>query len=167
MRLGAEIKTGVLPEALSADYLADAVAYRDDTPDTVTAHGLAYAAAFHRRQDAEAGRFLETCLGFSSWASPFQREALMSDAAVFLARRRKRADLAEQWLAAMPQPTRSPWLRIRVEAGLLEARGDRQGALRKLEELEKAIRAFPDQAQSKLFPRLLERWRSDLREQAS
>jgi len=45
----------------------------------------------------------------------------MSDAAVFLARKRKRADLAEQWLDALPQVTQVPWLRIRAEAGILEA----------------------------------------------
>lgn len=166
VKLGAELRAGVLPESLSPDCLAEAVAYRDDAPDTVTAHALAYAAAFHQHKDAEAGQFLEACLRFSSSASPFQREALMSDAAVFQARRRRRADLAEQWLALMPHPTRSRWLRTRVEAGLLEARGDIEGALRKLEELDTAMHAFPDQAQSTMFLRLLARWRSELRDQA-
>jgi hypothetical protein len=163
LRLSAELREGVLPEALSAEFLADAVAYRDDAPDTVTAHALAYAAAYHQRRDVEAGQHLETCLRYSSWAPPAQREALMSDAAVFQARRRRRADLAQMWLDLLPQRPRLPWLRTRAEAGILEARGDIAGALGKLQELEAGIGSIPDHAQQTMLRRLVERWRDDLR----
>jgi hypothetical protein len=44
------------------------------------------------------------------------------------ARRRKHIDLAERWLAMIPQTTGFPGLRPRVEAALLEAQGDVEGA---------------------------------------
>ena len=165
MRLGAELRNGTLPEAFSPEYLAEAIAHRDENPDTVTAHALAHATAFHQHRDDDAARFLETSLEFAAWATPPQREALISDAGLFQARRRKRADLAEQWLAAMPEPPRSRWLRTRLQAGILEARGDLGGALLKLEELEQDLRELPDRAVGRVFLRLLERWRSELRSQ--
>jgi hypothetical protein len=161
MTLVAEIKSGVLPEALSADCLARAVAVRDDSLDTVTAHALASSAAFHQHKDTEAGYLLETCLRYSGHSARLP-EALMSDAAVFQARRRKRADLAKQWLADMPVTPPFLWLRSRVEAAILEAQGDVEGASRKLEETEKAIHSFPSGAQREISLRLLERWKSEL-----
>ena len=90
----------------------------------------------------------------------------MSDAAVFQGRRRKRADLAEQWLAAM-ETTHMPWLRSRIEAAVLEARGDTEGAARKLDEQERDILALPDQAQRTILLRGVRRWKDDLHVLAS
>jgi hypothetical protein len=162
VRLGGEVLDGVLPESLSADFLAKAVAVRDESVDTVTAHALAYWAAFHQDKDGEAGQLLETCLGYAGHATPVVREALMSDAAVFQARRRKRADLAEQWLADIPVTTPRPWLRSRARAAILEARGDIGGASRELEDVEAAIRALPDDSRRATQLRLLQRWKSGL-----
>src|SRR5262245_27423844 len=162
LRLGSEFNDGVRPESLSADFLAKAVAVRDESVDTLTAHALAYSAAFHQHKDAEAGRLLERCLAYSGHATPVLREALMSDAAVFQARRRKRADLAEQWLADIPVTTQSPWLRTRVEAAILEAKGDVDGALGKLTEVEAAIATVPNKCQRDILLQLLQRWRSEL-----
>src|SRR5262245_5217085 len=89
--VGGDPNDGVLPESLSADFLAKATAVRDDSADTVTAHAITFAAAFHQHKDGEAAQRLETCLAYASRATPTVREALMSDAAVFQARRRKRA----------------------------------------------------------------------------
>jgi hypothetical protein len=162
LRLAGEVNDGVLPESLSADFLAKAIAVRDASVDTATAHALAYWAAFHQDRDGEAGHLLETCLAFSGHATPVVREALMSDAAVFQARRRKRADLAEQWLAEIPETTPRVWLRSRAEAAVLEAEGDIGGALKKLEEVEAAILALPDDSRRGTQLRLLHRWKSGL-----
>jgi len=163
MKLGTELSDGVSPECLSRGFLAKAVAIRDNSADTVTGHAFAYAAAFWQNKDDEAAQFLETCLQYSSHASAATREALMSDAAVFLARKRKRADLAEQWLDALPQVTQVPWLHIRAEAGILEARGDLKGAIGKLNEVEEKILAIPNSVQRELSLRFLRRWQSELR----
>src|SRR5262249_57160803 len=95
-------------------------------------------------------------------APPAVREALMSDAAVFQARRRKRADLADQWLATMPARTQHRWFRSRAEAAILEAKGDIAGALEKLTEVEAAILTFPESAQRETLLRLLRRWKAEL-----
>ncbi len=85
------------------EFLAKATAMHDESVDTATAHAIAYIRAFYERDDCEAARVLEVGLEYSGWAAPIMREALMSDAAVFQARRRKRIDLAEQWLADIPR----------------------------------------------------------------
>lgn len=162
MRLSAELNDGVPPESLSANFLAKAVAVRDESADTVIAHALAYSAAFHQHKDGEAGRLLETCLAFSGHVMPGLREALMSDAAVFQGRRRKRADLAEQWLADIPVAAQGTWLRTRAEAAILEAQGDVGGALGKLAEVETAITALANKGQRDALLRSLQRWKSDL-----
>jgi hypothetical protein len=162
MRLLADLRQGALPESLSADLLTKATAVRDPSADTVLAHACAYFAAFHQHQDADAGQMLEICLGHASYA-PAMREALMSDAAVFQARRRKRPDLAEQWLAEIPVKPQHSWLRSRAEAAVLEGSGDVGGALRKLDEVEAAILSWPDNAYRGASLRLLQRWKAELR----
>jgi hypothetical protein len=162
LRLGADLTDGVPPESLPADYLSKAIAVCDHSADTVIAHSIAYSAAFHQHQDVEAGKLLETCLRFSSSVAPAVRAALMSDAAVFQARTRKRPDLAQQWLAEMPATTPQLWLRSRAEAAVFEAHGDFEGTVRKLDECEKAIRALPSATQREVLLRGLRRWRSEL-----
>jgi hypothetical protein len=165
MTLTADLRGGVPPEALPPDALARAVALRDDSAETVTAHAIAYSAAFHRHDDGEAARMLEVCLADSSHAAPVVRTALMSDAAVFQARRRGRADLAEQWLADMPATTPVLWLRTRAEAAILESRRNLEGATRKLDECEQAVLSLPlpTEEQRQMLLVALRRWRSELR----
>jgi hypothetical protein len=163
LHLGGELNDGVLPEAVSANFLAKAIAIRDDSADTVTAHAIAFSAAFHQQKDSEAAQLLETSLAYSNHATPVVREALMSEAAVFQARRRRRADLADQWLARIPGTTQYPWFRSRAEAAILEAKGDIDGAIKKLTEQEAAILAMPKNSQRDTLLRLLQRWKSDLR----
>jgi len=165
MRLGAELRDGIPPESLSADFLAQATAVRDDSPETVTAHAIAYMAAFHQHQDAEAARALETCLTYSSSVAPTLREALKSDAAVFQARRRRRVDLAEQWLGDMGKNMEFLWLAARAEAAIQEAKNDPEGAINKLDQVEDAILALPDETQREISLRALRKWKSELRTQ--
>jgi hypothetical protein len=162
LHLGGQVTDGVLPELLSADFLAKAIAVRDDSADTVKAYAIAYWAAFHQHQDREAGQRLETCLVYSRHATPVLREALMSEAAVYQARRRKRADLADQWLSAIPVTTQSPWYRSRAEAAILKAKGDVNGAMQKLAETETAILALPKNAQRETLLVLIQRWKWEL-----
>jgi len=166
MKLGAELRHEAMPESLSPDYLRKATALCDASPDTVSAHALAYSAAFHQHKDAEAAQALEVCLQYAGYASPAMRQALMSDAAVFQARRRNRVDVAEQWLAAMPQTTEIPWLRLRGQAAILEARGDKEGALKKLDEAEQQMLFARNHAQREMSLRFLQRWKSELQAQA-
>ena len=88
----------------------------------------------------------------------------MSDAAVFQGRRRKRPDLAEQWLAAIPVGTPHRWFRSRAEAAILEARGDTAGAMGKLADVEAALLALPRNHQRDNLLRLLGKWKAQLTE---
>jgi hypothetical protein len=162
MKLIADAREGVPPELMSAGLLAQATAVRDDSADTVIAYAFAYSAAFHQHHDVEAGQMLDVALRYAGHAAPATREGLMSDAAVFQARRRKRPDLAEQWLAAIPVNTPHRWFRARAEAAILEARGDGAGALAKLAEVEAAILTSPRNPQRDTLLRLLQRWKTEL-----
>ena len=162
LKLIEELRQGVPQENLSPEFLAKAVAIQDRSPDTFTAHALAYTSAFWQHKDDEAARALEICLRHSGLASPSQRHGVITDAAVFQARRRRRIDLAEQWMADLPQNTEFPWLRPRCEAAISEARGDLPGALRNLDEIEKLISANPNQALREIALRGLRRWKSEL-----
>jgi len=162
LKLIEELRTGP-PEKMTPEFIAKAIAIEDQSPDTVTAHALAYTAAFWAHRDDEAARMLEACLRHSSVAAPSQRQGLASDAAVFQARRRKRADLAQQWLADLPQKTEFPWLRPRAEAAIFEAQGNLDSARAKLDEVEKLISATPNQAIRQMSLRNLQRWKAELR----
>jgi hypothetical protein len=162
LKLLEEMRTGVPPEKMTPEFIAKATAIEDKSPDTVVAFALAYATAFWQRKDDEAAQALETCLRHSSLAAPSQRQGLMSDAAIFQAHRRKRIDLAEQWLADIPQKTEFPWLRPRGEVAILGARGDIGGALKKLDEIEKLVLAVPNEALREISLRGVKRWRAEL-----
>lgn len=162
IKLVEEMRQGVPLENLSPEFLAKAVAIEDKSPDTFTAHALAYMAAFWQRKNDEAAQALETCLRYSNLVAPSQRQSIMIDATVFQARRRRRVDLAEQWLADVPQKMEYPWLRPRGEAAILEAKGDIGGALKKLDEVEKMILANPNQALREMSLRGVRRWKAEL-----
>ena len=161
LKLIEEMRTGP-PEKMTPEFIAKAIAIEDNSPDTVTAHAIAYAAAFWQHKDDEAARMLETCLRHSNLAAPSQRQGLAVDAAVFQARRRKRADLAQQWLADLPARIEYPWLRPRAEAAILEAQGNVAGARKKLDEVEKLIGASPNQAIREMSLPNVRRWKAEL-----
>ena len=162
LKLLQEMRAGVPAEKMTPEFIARATAVEDKSPDTVVAFALAYATAFWQRKDDEAAQALETCLRHSGLAAPSQRQGLMSDAAIFQAHRRKRIDLAEQWLADIPQKTEFPWLRPRGEVAILGAKGDIAGALKKLDEVEKLILAVPNEAMREISLRAVKRWRAEL-----
>lgn len=152
-----------LPEQL----LARATAFKDRSPDTVSAFAIAYYAAFSRHEDDRAAQLLETCLEYSRFTLRSVRDALVSDAAVFQALRRKRVDLAQQWLADLPHNAKFPGLRTRAEAAILEAQGNTEAAVSKLEETETALLRWPNALQRELSLRGLRKWKSELESRAA
>lgn len=162
LKLIGEMAEGVPFESLSPDFLAKAVAIQDNSPDTVAGHYFAYCAAWWQHKDAEAARLLETCLQYSGYTTPMVREGLICDASIFQARRRKRVDLAEQWLAVLPDSTVMLGLHSRVDAGILEAKGDIEGALKKLDDAEMLTLTLPNEMQRKVSLESLRRWKSEL-----
>ncbi|HET7219152.1 MAG TPA: hypothetical protein VFJ02_13940 [Vicinamibacterales bacterium] len=162
MKLTADLVDGVAPEFFSPEYIAIATAVTDKTSDTVNAHALAYAAAFQQRKDEEAARLLEVTLEYSAYAPPALRHALVTDAVLFQARRRRRVDLAEAWRSELPAGTEIPWLGMLADAALLDARGDRGGALRTLDAVEARIMKAPSAVQRRISLQSLNRWRAEL-----
>src|SRR5581483_6157312 len=163
LQLAAELSDGTSPEELSQEFLAKAIAFKDNSQDTVVAYALAYSVAWYSKSADEAAQLLETCLEYSAFGSPDLREALKDDAAVFQARKRKNIDLAEQWRSEIAEKPHEPWRKPRVEAAILEAKGDIEGALRKLDETERGMLTITSPFQRSVSLRLLERWRSELR----
>ena len=163
LRLVADLLAGVEPEHLPEGFIEKAVALRDNSGDTVVAHSLVYGARWFQHRDEDAAQCLETCLRYSNFASPPLQQALIGDAAVFQARRRKRVDLAEQWFDEIPEKALIPGLRLRAEAAILEARNDIAGALEKLDEFEKTLLNRKSPA-TEMSLRLLNRWRAELRQ---
>jgi hypothetical protein len=161
LKLSKDVFDGLDPQYLSDEFLDVATAVKDESSDTLSAHAIAYSAAFSRGDNENAALHLETSLRFSARSSPGYQQALMADAAVFQGRRRGRADLAQAWLENMPAKVEVPWHRLWAEAGVLEARGARDEVAAKLNEVEGMIRA-----QAPPFERFLmaavDRWRSDL-----
>jgi hypothetical protein len=159
MQLGADQRKGIEARDFRPDLIAQAIAVCDDSPDTVMAHVIAYAAAWDRSAE-ETAEFLETSLRYSNFTWPQMQEAIFSDAGVFQARKRKRPDLAREWLADLP--SRPAQTRLRIEAAILEIENDIEGALNKLDEIEKAILKVHDAMQKQLSLKGLQRWRSEL-----
>lgn len=164
LQLAAELRDGIEPENLSPDFIAKAIAVKDESPDTAAGYVLAYTAAWYQDTPDRAAQLLETCLEYSQFSAPVMREALRCSAAVFQGRKRKRIDLAEQWLSEIPEKTIFPGLRLQAESAILEAEGNIEGALKKLDEVQTAIMAIHDGYQKPVALRSLERWRRELLE---
>jgi hypothetical protein len=161
MKLTAELAAGESFASISPDFLAKAIAVRDASADTVTAYAYAYTSAIHQNNLVRGTELLEVCLSHAAHAPPAMRDALMSDAAVFQARQKKHADLAQQWLADLPESA-PPWMRTRAEAAILEAHGDLDGATRMLDAFEKRVLALPNALQRRLTLQSLQGWRAEL-----
>src|SRR5262249_52529361 len=124
---------GLDSEALSPDLLASAVAVQDRSLFTVLGHSFAFAAAYNQHNDHEAARLLEVCLQYAGFASPYWREALITNAGVFQAERRKRIDLARAWLADFPATPIVPYRRLMIEGAILETEGNLAEVLQKID----------------------------------
>jgi hypothetical protein len=162
LQLAAELQSGIEPESLSPDFIAKAIAVKDESPDTSAGYAFAYTAAWYKDAPDQTAQFLEICLEYSQFSMPIMREALRSDAAIFQARKRNRVDLAEQWLSEIPSKTVFPGQRLRAESAILEAQGNLDGALKKLDEVETALMTIHDSYQGSVSLRFLQRWKREL-----
>ena len=164
LQLYTDLNNGVALEDLHPKWLAMATSICDDSLATMLAHLVAYWAAWDTRKPDEQAQILETVLEYSKFAPPVFREILICDAATFQARKRRRADLAQQWLADLPEKLEFPERRLRIEAAILEAQDDPAGALAKVEEYKNAVVARSSRTQKKISLKSLERWRAELQE---
>jgi hypothetical protein len=163
-RIAEDLRAGIASESLSADLIASAITTRDKSLETVLAHSFAYSAAYNLHKDNEAAELLETCLKYSSYAPSLLKEANIANAGIFQAERRKRIDLAEQWLAELPSNPEVPYARFMVEGAILETQGDFSGALGKVDEIEKAILSTTEAGQQQSALRPFAKWKAELQQ---
>ena len=161
-QLSTALINGIQPNQLDRGLLKASVSFADNSLDTVSAHALAYTTAFDAHQDDQAAGFLETCLAYCKFTAPSGREGLFITAAIFQARRRRRVDLAGQWLAAVPAKTQIPGMRSQAEAAILEAQGKIEDALAKLEECKAECATIAQPSIRTLSLASLERWKKEL-----
>ena len=158
---------GVETESISPELLATATAVRDKSSETFWAHLIAYAAAYTQKKDDEAARLLEVCLQYLGYAPSSLREIAIANAGIFQADRRKRIDLARQWLGDLPQNLKVPHRRLMVEGAILEAQQDFLGALQKVSEIEKAISSNLDLKRQQAALKPFAKWRAELEQKAA
>jgi hypothetical protein len=163
--IGENLSRGVVMEQLSKDLLATAIGVRDRSLQTVLAYTIAYAGAYDQHRDDDAAHLLETCLRYSGYGTSSLREACVANAAIFQAERRKRVDLAKQWLSDLPSKPAVPYRRLMVEATILEAQQDYPEALKKVNEIKRIILAGRKPGQRDASASF-EKWRGELEEKA-
>jgi hypothetical protein len=162
IRLQMDVNKGVPTNESDPELFRLATAVRDDSAATVSAHLFAFRRAWLDRRRDEAGEYLERMLEHWTHVTPSMREAIMSEAAVYQARHRKRSDLAEQWLADMANPPIRPWNRTGAEAAILEAKGDYTGALAKLSQVERDMATLPPSRVKELSLAEIREWRAEV-----
>jgi len=163
MQLYSALWDGVLPENLDSEMLEKAIAVIEPLLDTVVGYQLAYWAAFHLHRDEDAARLLETALQYYPYVLLPGKEELLLSAAIFLATRGGRIELAEQWLKELPQKLQTPGLREQAEAAILEGRKEPEPALAKLGQSEKAISEMPAGFDHDKWLRSVVRWQNELK----
>jgi hypothetical protein len=159
IKINAQMKNGITAAEIRPDLLSDAIGVIDNSFATVVTHVWAYNAKWDTAPEAETARLLEIALQYSNCASPSFRESLFCDAGAFQATKRKNVELARQWLAEIPESTPSPWLRPWIESAIKDAEGNVQGAIQKLDEVERLLQVrYPEKPISKS----LQKWRAEL-----
>ena len=157
-------RSAIEPEEISPALLEDLMAVRDNSLITVLAYSIAYAQAYKENDFVAAAYYLETCLLFSKKCRPQFRYALIADAAILQARRKK-IDLAQEWLAQVPAPLKS--YRLRAEGAIAEAQGDFLKAIHMAEACLRQAEMLQDEsAKNRLVARLVE-WKGELEQSLS
>ena len=118
-KLEVENERGRGERSINPEDLKDAIGFRDDSADTVSAHMIAYLASLSHQRGPGSFDCLETALRYSGHAPPGQREGLAVLAAFFQMFTRNRPDLARQWLAEAPSKTAFPEMRSAVEKAMV------------------------------------------------
>ncbi|HLK53483.1 MAG TPA: M50 family metallopeptidase [Candidatus Angelobacter sp.] len=162
-----EIKSGIASEALSAELVHQATAVRDKSWMTVMAYSIAYAHAYHQKDNSSAAYFLETRLTFSQDHFSMWHSAAIGDAAIFQAERRGNIVLAEQWLADLPDLDNTKLYRSQAEGAILEARGDFHAALKKISECEKRTQDRANKKSMENHLKRLHQWKQEVQEKLS
>ncbi len=155
-----QLGEGVGFEKLCPMLIAQATSLKEKSVKTVAAHLAAYRFFYNRRDYEAAAVSLENWFFWSPWAPARLREGLIFSAAVLQAYR-GRIDLAEQWYLELP-PTTTVLSRRQVEGAILEARGDLNGAFKKIAECEEQLAGESDQTKRESSLKALRKWKAEI-----
>jgi hypothetical protein len=128
--------------------------------ETFNASTREYSVALREKRDSDAAKFLEICLAHLDFVD--NREEWFLQAVSFLAIRRKRFDLAQQWLEDIPTKTSIPSLRTEAEAAILVGRDQIQEALQKISASEQLVSAMPNGVDRERKLRSLLKWKTEI-----
>jgi hypothetical protein len=132
--------------------------------ETFVAATHGYSVSLRDNHDSDAGRFLEMCLAHLDLSD--EREEWFAHAVHFQALKRKRLDLAREWLEELPVKTQIPGLRLQAEAAILQAQDDIQGALQKLEESASLASKMPENTKKRQVLQALKEWKTEIKASA-
>ena len=166
-RLSADHLDGVASESLPSELIDKALAARDRSPERVAALLFGYFAAAKERRYDDAAQHIEACLELADTLAPSGRATLQRIAASVQAERRGRIDLAEQWLAEIPDTAEFAAQRALGKSAILNARGDYAGALTELGVAEQGFSRNADPARRRIVVQELAEWRGEINKNAA
>jgi Peptidase M50B-like len=138
-----EAKRGDLKSFVQDSSLEQSSRIKDGSSQQVVANWLAYAKATAAEDHEVAALHLESCLVASPAIAQDLREELIIEAAQFQALRRKRPDLAREWLA-LEQSGKARARRFHAEALILYGENQGEQALAKAEQGLASIGGVPE-----------------------
>jgi hypothetical protein len=134
MRMARAYRDGTSARDFDPAYIADALALSDGSRIELLAHVMAYAH-FVGRDRGAAEAHLESALALAAKALPSDRAILATECAVFAGYDFADEPLAQAWSKSLGAATLGPNDRLRIDASLAWASGDRDAAIATLERL--------------------------------
>jgi Zn-dependent protease len=102
--IGAQRQKGKLPKKWKQTWLKAASSVRDDSVDDFQGNWLAYISCIARNEGGSGAVHLERCLQMTGSLTDTVRDLTAQEAAIFSARFRRDAPLAEKWLKQIVRP---------------------------------------------------------------
>lgn len=133
--------------------------------ERLAANSEAYRTALKDKRDDDAAIALEKVLALLDYSD--NREEWFFQAVSFQAIRRKRFDLAKQWLDDIPQETEVPGLHLQGEAALLVGHNQLREALEKIDQCEALVSRLPENYTKERKLQSLQKWKRELRQEES
>jgi hypothetical protein len=163
LRFVADVKKGDESHLLESHEVGKWASVKDQTADQVIANWAAYRRANNTEEEA---RYLDNCLAACSATTPEFREELVVEAARFQVLRRKRVDLAREWLAADKSGKRR-LNRYFAEGLVLDYEGEIEQAIGRVDEALTYIATGPDTPLRTKQENAFKKWRLELQEKLS
>jgi hypothetical protein len=129
--IGAQRQKGKPPKKWKQTWLKAASSVRDDSVDDFQGNWLAYISCIARNEGGSGAVHLERCLQMTNSLKDAVRDLTALESAIFSARFRRDAPLAEKWLKQIVGPKlMQPLTKNRLDIAMRFARTDFEAALK-------------------------------------